>query len=200
MVHPASPLWNGGILKGVTFVPKILRVRPLTVEEAAALRPLAASRTAPARTVERAQIVWLSGQGLQVPAIAQQLGIHQQTVRLWIKRFNEHGCAGLQDVARSGRPATYTPEQTGEVIATALTDPQTLGLPFASWTLDRLQAYLQEEKGIPMKRSRIDEILLAEGLRWRTQETWLGARPDPAFAEKRGRSSPFIRSHRKAAS
>jgi hypothetical protein len=78
----------------------------------------------------------------------------------------------------------------GEVIAASLTDPQHLDLPFASWTLDRLTAYLNEVKGIAMKRSRIDELLRAEGLRWRSQETWFGERVDPAFAEKRGPSSP----------
>jgi hypothetical protein len=36
-----------------------------------------------------------------------------------------------------------------------------------------------------MKRSRIDEILLREGLRWRKHETWFGERVDPDFAEKR---------------
>jgi len=77
------------------------------------------------------------------------------------------------------------------VIATALTAPEALGLPFACWTLDRLQAYLNEEQGIGIKRSRIDELLLAEGLRWRTQETWFGERVDPQFAEKRGASSRF---------
>jgi len=28
-------------------------------------------------------------------------------------------------------------------------------------------------------------MLLAEGLRWRKQETWFGERVDPEFAEKR---------------
>ena len=37
--------------------------------------------------------------------------------------------------------------------------------------LDRLAVYLAEHKGITIKRSRIDELLQAEGLRWRTQET-----------------------------
>jgi hypothetical protein len=44
-----------------------------------------------------------------------------------------------------------------------------------------------------MQRSRIDEILLHEGRRWRKHETWFGERVDPAFAEKRGgskRSTP----------
>jgi hypothetical protein len=74
------------------------------------------------------------------------------------------------------------------VIAAALTKPESLGLPFASWTLDRLQAYLSEHKGIGIKRTRIDEILIAEGLRWRKQETWFGQKVDPEFAAKRGRS------------
>jgi transposase len=78
----------------------------------------------------------------------------------------------------------------GTVIATSLTPPDELGLPFGGWTLDRLVAYLGEVHGITMQRSRIGEILQAEGVRWRTQETWFGERPDPAFAETRGPSSP----------
>ena len=85
------------------------------------------------------------------------------------------------------------------MIATALTDPKTLDLPFASWTLDRLAAYLNEQKGIAIKRSRIDEILLAEGLRWHKHETWFGERVDPAFAEKRGSSRRSTPRRRKAA-
>ena len=57
------------------------------------------------------------------------------------------------------------------VIAAALTKPEALGLPFAAWTLDRLVVYLSEQKGVTMKRTRLDEALRAEGLRWRKQET-----------------------------
>jgi transposase len=173
-----------------------LRVRPMTAEEMDTIQRLVHSRTEPARTVERARIVWLASQGLRVPAIAQQLRLCKPTVRAWLQRFNRQGLAGLQEAARPGRPATYTPEQVSAVIATSLTKPQDLGLPFASWTLDRLAAYLHEGKGIPIKRSRIDELLLREGLRWRTQETWFGERVDPAFAQKRGllrRSIPHRR-------
>ena len=83
-------------------------------------------------------------------------------MRLWLKRFNEAGLVGLGDLPRSGAPPTYGSEAVGEVIATSLTDPQTLGLPFACWTMDRLEAYLNEEKGIPIKRSRISDLLVAE--------------------------------------
>jgi transposase len=189
-----------------------LHLRELTPEETDDIKRLARSRTAPARLVERARMVWLASQGQRVPAIARELRLHEQTVREWLKRFNAAGLAGLQDAARPGRPATYTPEQVGEVIATALTNPQRLGLPFGCWTLDRLEAYLNEERGLPIKRSRIDELLIAEGLRWRSQETWFGERAaleaapdqqhapikkerevDPDFAQKRGSSRPCIR-------
>jgi len=165
-----------------------LRVRELTEEERTTVGRWARSRTEPARRVERAQIVWRAAQGEHLPAIAAALGCHVKTVRVWVKRFNAGGLAGLGDRGRSGRPVTYPAEQAGVVVATALTTPTDLGLPFGSWTLDRLAAYLGDERGLGMKRSRIGEILLGEGLRWRTQETWFGARPDPAFAQKRGRS------------
>jgi transposase len=173
----------------------MIRLRELTSEEQKMIERLANSRTAEARLVERAQMIWQASQGFSVPAIARELGLHPQTVRDWLKRFNTNGVEGLHDLPRGGRPATYSPEQVAEVIATALTDPKTLGQPFASWTLDRLETYLNEEKGIPIKRSRIDDLLIEEGLRWREQETWFGERVDPDFAKKRGPSIPSIRHH-----
>jgi transposase len=181
-------------------VPTYLRVRSLTAEEAGTIDRLARSRTAPARAVERARIVLLSHQGESVEAIAETLVLSPATVRKWLHRFNRAGVAGLADRPRAGRPPTYTPEQVGEVVAASLTDPQELGLPFGAWTLDRLTAYLNEERAIPIKRSRVGELLQAEGLRWWTQEGWFGERPDPAFAEKRGRSSRSTPRPRPAAS
>ena len=194
-----------------------LRVRGLTDEEQQTIARLAHARIAPARQVERARIIELASRGWRVPAIAAELRLHEQTVRAWLTRFNTAGLAGLEDAPRPGRPATYTPEQIGEVIATALTDPQTLGQPFGCWTLDRLEVYLNEERHLPIKRSRIDEVLLAEGLRWRSQETWFGERAtleaganrqeeahdnkkhehevDPDFAQKRGSSNASTRAH-----
>jgi transposase len=158
----------------------------LSEKEGEIIWQTARSRTGAVRQVERAQIIQASSGGMSVAEIASRLQLKEGTVRKWIKRFNEEGLSGLEDVPRSGRPATYTPEEVSEVVAAALTDPQTLGLPFASWTLDRLAAYLNEVKAIGIKRSRIDDILLREGLRWRHQERWFGERVDPDFAAKRG--------------
>ena len=174
-------------------------LRALTAEERSAVETLARSRTAPARQVERARVVLRASRGETPPGIAEALGLSAETVRRRIRRFNAEGLAAFDDHHRSGRPATYSPDEVAAVIAAALTDPRRLGLPFASWTLDRLAAYLLEHKGIAMRRSRIDEILRQEGLRWRRQETWFGERVDPEFPEKRGGSRRSAPRHRRAA-
>jgi len=164
-----------------------LKLRALSAPELKAIEQRAHSRTLPARTVERARLIDFAQAGLSVSQIAQRLQRSRPSVMKWIERFNAKGLSGLNDEPRSGRPATYTPEEVALVIATALTDPQTLRRPFASWTLDRLEQYLNEQCHIAIKRSRIDDLLLAEGLRWRSHETWFGERVDPDFAAKRGR-------------
>jgi transposase len=177
-----------------------LALRDVTAEERAALERLARSRTTEARLAERARILLGLLNGECPSAVARRLGITRPTVYTWADRFNAAGTDGLRDRPRSGRPPTYTADQRAEVIAAALTRPGDLGLPFRCWTLDRLQAYLNEHKGIAIRRSRIDEVLLDEGLRWRQQETWFGERVDPDFAKKRGRSSSSTRPRHQAAS
>ena len=172
-----------------------LRVRELSEAEQATIEAWRGTRVGAVRLRDRACIVALSAQGWWVSDIARIVRVSPGVVRKWITRFNAAGLAGLQDQPRSGRPPTYSAEQIGEVIAVALLKPGSLGLPFGSWTLDRLAAYRHEERGLPIKRSRINELLVAEGLRWRTDETWFGERVDPKFAEKRGPSSRSTRLH-----
>lgn len=164
-----------------------LRLRALSVEEREAVERVARSRTAQARQVERARVVLAAVEGEGVGAIAARFHLSPATVYLWLHRFEARGVAGLEDQPRGGRPPTYSREQVAVIVATALTDPRTLGQSYASWSLDRLVTYLHEHHGILMQRSRLGELLLAEGLRWRKQESWFGERVDPAFATKRGR-------------
>jgi transposase len=166
---------------------KRLQIQAHSADEREAVERVARSRTAQARQVERAKVVLAALEGEGVGTIAQRFHLSPATVYLWLHRFEQDGLAGLADQPRGGRPPTYSREQVGTMVATALTDPQVLGQAYSSWTLDRLAAYLAEHEGIAMKRSRLDELLLAEGLRWRKQESWFGERVDPDFAQKRGR-------------
>src|SRR3954451_11858954 len=104
-------------------------LRELTADERQALDQLAASRTAQARFVERARILLAIADGRRPGQVARDLGVSRPTVYTWLHRFNDQGLHGVEDQPRAGRPPTYTAEQRAEVIATALTDPKSLGLP-----------------------------------------------------------------------
>lgn len=176
------------------------RVRRLTEEEHLELKRWERSRTMAAGKVKRARAVLCSNQGYTYAEITQKLEMGERTVRRWVTRFNKLGIPGLEEEQRPGRPRVFTAEQVGAVIETALTKPDELGLPFGSWTLDRLVAYLSEEKGVMMGRSRMSEIFRNEGLRWRQQEGWYGQKVDPEFAQKRGSSRSSIPTHPKTVS
>lgn len=177
-----------------------IQVRALSDEEVHELAHMARSRTLGAGLVRRAQIVQHAvADGLSAPEVAAKMDLCGATARFWLKRFNARGLAGLEEDMRSGRPPTYTAEERSAVVTAALSRPAELDLPFASWTLDRLAAHLNE-RGIGMKRSRISEVLLAEGLKWRQEETWFGAQVDPEFTRKRGPSSSSTPRRPRAAS
>ena len=179
---------------------KRIALRELSQQEQEVLKRMRTSRQMAAVLVKRATMISKYYEGESCLRIARQLEVDDETVRFWIHRFQERGLDGLRDEPRSGRPPIYSLDEVSLVVHTALSSPQELGLPFGSWTLDRLHAYLQEEKGLAMKRSRIDEILLKEGLRWRQQERWFGVRVDPDFAQKRGPLSNSTRGRRPRAS
>ena len=165
-----------------------VRVRALGEEEAAELARVARSRTLGAGLVRRAQIVQHAAEGLSAPEIAATMGLCGATVRFWLKRFNERGLGGLEEDRRLGASADLhrrgaqryhrwgadTARRSGSAVR--VVDAGPLGSLFG-------------REGHRHEGSRVSEVLLAEGLKWRQEETWFGARVDPEFERKRGRSS-----------
>jgi len=178
-----------------------LHVGQVTDEERGKIERLTRARSAPVRLVTRARIVQLALHGMTVPAIAQDLGVSEKMVRMWLKRFEQEGVEGLDDAPRAGRPRTYTEEYYSRVIALARGLPPKPAEgqlpPTCHWTLDRLQEELAKS-GVPIKRSQIRRILHAEHLKWQRARTWLES-DDPEFAEKRGSSSGSTPLHQRAA-
>src|SRR5947209_7440589 len=111
--------------------------------------------------------------------------------RLRLRALNKEEERVIRKLAHSRTPS-----------ARLLQRSQTIELakPYQSWNFERLAAYVHEQLGIQMKKTRIFEILQEEGLRWRKQETWFGERLDPEFAQKRGPSSGSAKSHQPTAS
>lgn len=90
---------------------KKLELRSVTPEEERELRKLAASRTAPARLVQRAKILvtLLNEPAVGAMEAGRRAGLSGRTGCVWVKRFNEGGLGVLEDEPRGGRPPTLRP-------------------------------------------------------------------------------------------
>src|SRR5215472_15572618 len=105
-------------------MPKFLRARaPRDDDEARKIRRLAGARHAPADWIERARIVTLSWDGMTVPAIAAEIGCHENTVRRWLHRFNAAGVDGLGNQPGVGRKRRITEAERSRIIALARSVP-----------------------------------------------------------------------------
>lgn len=162
-------------------------LRALTIAEREELERRRRSRADSKRDVQRATIVLLRAEGLKIKPIAQQVGCSEDVVTRWLKRFNEGGLAGLEERPGRGRKPTYSQHERGQMIAVARTQPEQLGQAYNCWSLRRLAVYLAQTYDIKVSKSQLACILDQEGLRWYQEKTYFTQRPDPDFAEKRGR-------------
>ena len=76
------------------------------------------------RVSQRAQMVLLSAQRRTVPELAALFETSRATVRLWLRRFDTAGPAGLRDAPRRGRPRARTPQAEAELVRGLNQDPQ----------------------------------------------------------------------------
>lgn len=81
----------------------------LTQEEQAELERITRSHTAQHRRVVRAKTILLLSMGMSVSAVARAVGRQRQSIRKWAWRFIGERLKGLDDRARSGRPARFSP-------------------------------------------------------------------------------------------
>ena len=162
-------------------------LREMSKHEQEELKRISQMRKGEYRVIERAQALMAVYGGESGYRVAQHLGHDPDVIYRWLDRFEQQGLEGLYDQARSGRPAEYNEGQRGECLAIAQTAPQQLGLPFGYWSLDRLVEYINQQVGIPISRAQLARVLESEGLRWYQEKTYFTERPDPDFAEKRGR-------------
>lgn len=81
----------------------------LSVQERQELERLDRSQAAPHRAVVRARTILLLAEGMSVSAVSRRVGRGRRIVRKWAVRFQKRRLPGLVDLARSGRPARFSP-------------------------------------------------------------------------------------------
>lgn len=72
-------------------------------------------RTPEGRYFHRLHAVLLSQRGLTPAQVAELFGVSLRTVQHWLRKFNQHGPAGLQEEERPGRPPLLSPRQQKEI-------------------------------------------------------------------------------------
>jgi transposase len=117
------------------------------------------------RLRDRCQAVLMASRGRKRKHIAQDLGGHRTTVRLWLKQYQEQGLAGLPIHWAPGQPARI-PEALAVTIQRWVKDgPQGCGLDRAHWTYEELAAYLARAEGIAVKRTAMEDFCQRHDIR-----------------------------------
>jgi transposase len=164
-----------------------VQLREITSEEGNRLLRIVRRTSGSVVTWRRAQIVLLSAQGMSPRAISEVVFTDPDTVRDLIHNFNTDGFDALYPRYRGGRPQTFTLPKRQEIKRIALSDPQDLDQPFATWSLSKLADYLVAEGVVTdISHEGLRQLLLEEGVRFQAVRTWKRS-TDPAFKAKRDR-------------
>jgi transposase len=139
------------------------------------------------RDVLRARIVLAAADGATNAAIARKLGVSDDTVRKWRRRFGEDGLDGLRDLPRSGRPRVFAAAVVAEVKALACDLPADSDTALAKWSCPDLAAEATR-RGIvgSVSASTVRRWLAGDALKPWQHRSWIFAR-DPDFTVKAAR-------------
>lgn len=157
----------------------------LTTDERAALEALARKERR-VRAWRRYRAVLVSAEDGPQTA-ARVVGCALSSVYLWVARWQQAGLSALVERPHGGG----RPERLGGGGAALMSDllrqdPQARGWHATGWTVALLRTEL-ERAGYPAAERTIRRTLHRLGWHWKRPKYVLG-RPDPGYAEKKGRS------------
>jgi transposase len=137
------------------------------------------------RLAQRAAIVLHAAQGRPNTVIASSLGVCEDTVRKWRRRWRASpGVHALSDAHRSGRQPVFAAVQHGQLTALACRPPADSGLPLSRWSCPDLAAQAAAE-GIcdSISPSTVRRWLREDALKPWQYQSWIFI-SDPDFATK----------------
>ena len=107
----------------------------------------------------------MASRGRKRKTIAQDLGVHRTTVRLWLKHYHARGVEGLQIHWAPGPPRRI-PQTLGPTIQEWVkAGPAGCGLDRANWTYEELATYVYQTTGITVKRTAMQDFCQRHDIR-----------------------------------
>src|ERR1700704_5914911 len=161
-----------------------VRVREIDDDEGRRLVRILRRGSGSVVTWRRAQMVLLSAQGMDVPAIAKVAFTSEDRVRDVIRNFTADGFSSLYPRYRGGHPPKFTLGQRREIKKTARSKPAEHDLPFSTWGLSKLAEFLVAEGVVDdISHEGLRVLLREEGVTFQRIKTWKASR-DPDYAVK----------------
>jgi transposase len=144
-------------------------------------------QTKDVRLRTRIQMILLAAEEqMAAPQIAKLVRMNEQTVRIWLKRFNAEGISGLADEPRTGAPARVTPVYTQRLLEIVRLRPRALEQPYSMWTLQRLADFLASELGLRFSIVTVARLLQTHGIVLSRPQHQVTS-PDPEYTVKKRR-------------
>lgn len=164
-----------------------VRVREISNEEGQRLLRMVRRCSGSVVTWRRAQMVLLSAQGMDVPAIAKVTFTSEDRVRDVLHNFNRDGFDALRPRYAGGRPPTFTLAQRQQIKKIALSRPADHDLPFSTWSLAKLADFLVAEGVVDdISHEGLRLLLREEGVSFQAIKTWKTS-TDPDYETKKNR-------------
>ena len=157
--------------------------RSLSEEERAVL---ASWQRSPKRVAFlRARTILLAESEGSASEIARVLGVHPQTVRETLRKFESAGLAGVEPMPHPGRSRIFGEPQAEVLIELLHDSPTAHGGPDERWTLATAARALARELGVHgVSVFTVHHLLKRRRFSWQRAKQWLTS-PDPQYAFKK---------------
>ena len=132
-------------------MPAPLRIT-LTAAEERTLSELRQAQSVPYRTRDRAHMLRLNAQGLNVPAIAASFQCHQHTVRATLRRWEKDGLGGLWEAPGRGAKPKWQPADLDYLTDCLVQEPRT-------YNSMQLAQKLKQERWEDLSSDRLRRLL-----------------------------------------
>ena len=99
-------------------------------------------------------------QGMEYPELAKWFGESPRTLARWVRAYDVHGLAGLQE-KQSGRPMRLTPEQRDEVIGAIKNGPRSVERAVTEWTGIDLADWINRRWGVRLHERQCRRLIAA---------------------------------------
>src|SRR5947209_12101018 len=119
------------------------------------------------REWRRLQALQLKQQGWYQCAIAEALGVTEETVSRWLARARDGGPEALRARPRPGSPPKLSPEQKRLIPEFLWHGPEAYGFRGRVWTRARIGRVIEEEFGVRYHKGHVGRLL--QELRWTPQ-------------------------------